>query len=368
MNSEQYDRLTCYYLSGTGNSYRAAQWLAGAAADKGTDAELVPIDDARPKEDLERGPKQLVGIYHPTHGLMPPWSMIKFLLRLPWGRGTHAAIVATRGGLPIGRLVIPGGAGLALFFPLLVLTLKGYRVRGGKGIDMPINLLSVHPGFTPGYADRAITWGQRRHRPLAEAILAGRRYWHPLNLLWELVWCLPFVLWPIFPVAYLLIGRVFMAKLMFAGTSCVGCGRCARNCPNHAIRMVDPKPKTPFWTHHCEVCMRCMGYCKFMAVQASHLWLVPVVYGTTFVTAALVQRLFVLAIGFEHEFVANTDELIALLLTWIGLILAYYLFFGLMRIRALRTMFTYTTFTRLYRRRYHAPGTKSRELTRRSKP
>ncbi|MCP4674679.1 MAG: (4Fe-4S)-binding protein, partial [Deltaproteobacteria bacterium] len=115
-----YEHLTCYFLSGTGNSYRAAQWLDEAASENGTSTELVPITDARPKEDLKAGPGQLVGIYHPTHGLMPPWSMIKFLLAMPWGRGAHAIIVPTRGALPIRPLIVPGGAGLAFFFPLLV--------------------------------------------------------------------------------------------------------------------------------------------------------------------------------------------------------------------------------------------------------
>ncbi len=361
----KYDRLTCYFLSGTGNSYRAAQWMAEAAAEKGTATELVPITDARPKEDLKSGPGQLVGIYHPTHGFMPPWSMIKFLVRMPWGRGAHAMIVATRGALPIRPLIIPGGAGLALFFPLFVLLLKGYRVRGGMGIDMPANMNNLHWGFKPKNVNHIMAWGKRRHTRLVNAVLSGRHYWHPINVLWELGWCIPFVLWPIFPIAYLLVGRVFMAKLMFAGTACRGCGKCARNCPAQAIRMVGPKPKTPFWTHHCEVCMRCAGYCKFRAVQTSHLWIIPVTYVTSFLTASSVQDLFADLFGFQLHFIGQTDELMALLLTFLSLPLIYYVFWGLQRFKPLRILFTYTTLTRLYPRRYHAPDTTSRRLTRR---
>jgi hypothetical protein len=126
-----YRRLTCYFLSGTGNSFRAARWLADAARESGTESTVIPIDRAAPRTELQAGEQQLVAIYHPSHGLMPPWSMIKFLLRLPRGRGAHAVVVATRGGIPIGKLVLPGAAGLALLFPLLVLALKGFRVRGG---------------------------------------------------------------------------------------------------------------------------------------------------------------------------------------------------------------------------------------------
>ncbi|MCP4600182.1 MAG: (4Fe-4S)-binding protein [Proteobacteria bacterium] len=362
----KYERLTCYFLSGTGNSYRAAKWMAEAAAENGATTELVPIADARPREDLESGPGQLVGIYHPTHGLMPPWSMIKFLFRMPWGHGTHAVIVATRGGIPLKPLVIPGGAGLALFFPLLILLLKGYRIQGGVGIDMPANMLNLHWGLHKKNTDHIVAWGKGRHQRLVDAVLAGKRYWHPINVLWELVWCIPFVLWPIFPVAYLLVGRVFMAKLMFADTSCRGCGKCARNCPCQAIAMVGTKPKTPFWTHHCEVCMRCMGYCKFHAIQASHLWMVPVAYGTSFLTASLIQELFATLFGRQLSLIDPAEELIAILLTFLSLPLIYYVFFGLQRFRPLRIFFTYTTLTKLYPRRYHAPETTAREMTRRS--
>ena len=358
-----YDRVTCYHLSGTGNSYRAAQWLAEEAAERGAATEVIPISRGRPSPDLQDGPGQLVGIYHPTHGLMPPWSMIKFLVRLPWGRGAHAVAVATRGGIRLGPLVIPGAAGLALFFPLLVLLVKGYRVRGGLGFDMPANVLNIHWGFHPKNVDHVIAWGRRRHQRLVDAVLSNRRYLHPINVIWELIWSAPFVLWPIFPIAYLLVGRVFMAKLMFADPSCTGCGLCARYCPVQAIKMVGPKPKTPFWTHHCEVCMRCMGYCKPQAVQASHLWAVPVLIATSFLTASWVQDQVAALVGLRIALVEPAWELIAMVLVFLCLPLIYYVFWGLLRFRPLRLFFTYTTLTKLYRRRYHAPEIKAREMT-----
>ena len=361
-----YRRAACYYLSGTGNSYLAARWLAQAAVEQGADAELIPISDARPQDDLERGPDQLVGIYHPTHGLMPPWSMIKFLIRLPMGRGSHAVVVATRGGIPLGPVVIPGAAALGLFFPMLILLLKGYSVRGGRGFDMPVNMLNLHWGMNEKHVDHVISWGKRRHQRLVDAVFSGKRYVNPLNVLWELVWCTPFVLWPVFPVAYLLVGRIFMAKLMFADTACRGCGSCARNCPNQAIVMTGMKPKTPFWTYHCEACMRCIAYCRFHAVQASHLWMVPVLYGASFLTASMVQAGIAAAFGQQVTVAVPLLELAAVLMTFLSLPVVYYLFQGLLRIRPLRTLFTYTTLTKLYSRRYHAPGVTLRDMNRRS--
>ena len=367
MTRVSYERLTCFYASGTGNSYQAAQWLGSAATSKGIASVLIPIDKATtPREDLQAGPGQLVGIYHPSHGLMPPWSMIKFLFRLPWGRGAHAVAVATRGGFPLGPLVVPGGAGLALFFPLLVLLLKGYRVRAGLGMDMPANMLNMHWGMKPHNVEKIINWGRRHHQRLVDRVLDDRRYFSAVNLLWELVWCFPFVLYPLFPIVYLLVARVFMAKIMFADRSCTGCGSCARTCPSGAITMVGPKPKTPYWTHRCEVCMRCMGYCPHKSVQASHLWLIPVIYGTSFLSATLMQNLVARVAGQKIALWTPAWELLSVLLVFLSLPLFYYVLWGMMRLKPLRTFFTYTTLTKLYPRRYGAPGTTARKLTRRS--
>ena len=362
-----YERLTTYFLSGTGNSYKAATWLVAEARGRGIASEQVPIEDARPREDLEGGEKQLVGIYHPAHGLMPPWSMIKFLLRLPRGRGAHAMVVPTRGAIPIRPVLIPGACGMALFFPMLVLMLKGYRVRGGTGIDMPVNLNMLHWGMSDENAAHIEAWGGRRHKRLVDAVLAGRTYVHPLNVLWELIWCAPFVFWPVFPLVYLVVARVFMGKLMFAGTRCTGCGLCAKNCPAGAIKMVgEKKTRVPFWTRRCESCMRCAGYCKPKAVETSHMWMALVIVGTSFICAANVEKLVEHVLGYLPGFVPWVSEPAAVLLTWPAIIVVYWLFFALQRVKPLRLLFEYTSLTRIYKRRHHAPGTTSKEMRRRS--
>lgn len=277
-------------------------------------------------------------------------------------------VVSTRGAIPIRPVLIPGACGLALFFPMLMLMLKGYRVRGGMGIDMPVNLNILHWGMNEVNVAHIEAWGGRRHSRLVNAVLSGRTYVHPLNVLWEFMWCAPFVLWPVFPLAYLVIARVFMGKMMFAGTRCRSCGKCAKNCPAGAIRMIgkNKKKRMPYWTRRCESCMRCSGYCKFNAIETSHLWMAPVIFGTSFITAATVENLITKALGYLPDFVPWISEPVAVLLTWPAIILFYWIFFTLQRIKPLRIMFEYTTLTRLYKRRHKAPGTTSRRLTRRS--
>jgi len=358
-----YERLTCYYLSGTGNSFRAAHWLAEAAEARGIATAVIPIDRAAPKEELQPGPAQLVGIYHPAHGLMPPWSMIKFLLRMPRGHGAHAAVVSTRGGIRAGRLVIPGATGLALLFPLLVLALKGFRMRAGLGIDMPINVLNVHWGLKPHNVEFIREWGRRRHTRLVDALLEGRRFFSVLNLVWETVWGVGVLwLWPVFPIAYLLVGRVTMAKIMFADVRCKGCGVCARYCPNHAIVMKGSDPYLPFWTYHCEACMRCMGYCKQRAVEASHLWLAVVIFATIPFTAEPMQRAASALFGVHLELPGLIWALAGLVPTYAAIVLLYYVFFAIQRLRPLRAALSALSWTRYFTRRYHDPETEQNQL------
>jgi ferredoxin len=350
-----YQRLTCYFLSGTGNSFRAARWLADKAQARGIANDVVPIDRAKPATELVPGPGQCVALYHPAHGLMPPWSMIKFMLKLPQGRGAHAAVLATRGGIRVGPVVLPGAAGLGLFFPWLVLALKGYRVRGVFSIDMPINLINVHWGLRPQNVDFIKAWGQRRHDRFAESVLDGARFFRPLNLLWELAW--PSVLlwlWPIFPLAYLLLGRLSMAKIMFADTRCLGCGLCAKYCPNHAIVMTGAKPKVPFWTNRCEACLRCMGYCKPRAIEASHVWLAVTIVSTSLVGAAdLARASGVPALGWQ---------LLSIPLNYVVVLLLYYVFWGMQRFRPLAVAWSHLTWTRYFSRRYHEPETRQQDM------
>jgi len=358
-----YERLTCYYLSGTGNSFRAARWLAEATEAHGVASAVIPIERAAPREELRPGPTQLVGIYHPAHGLMPPWSMIKFLIRLPLGHGAHAAVVSTRGGIRVGKLVIPGATGFALLFPLLVLALKGFRVRAGLGIDMPVNVLNLHWGLEPHNVEHIRKWGRRRHLRLVDALLRGRRFFHPVNLVWETAWA-AFALWllPVFPIAYLLAGRVSMGKIMFADTRCLGCGLCAKYCPNHAIVMIGEKPKIPFWTYHCEACMRCMGYCRQRAVEASHLWLTAVIFATLIFTADPLRRAVTALSGVRLDLPGPVWDLAGIALTFPAICLLYYVFFGMQRVRPLRVALSHLTWTRYFKRRYHDPETELKQL------
>lgn len=58
-------------------------------------------------------------------------------------------------------------------------------------------------------------------------------------------------------------------SLLHVENSCIGCGLCARQCPEKAIAMCDGKP---MWTKkQCQMCLRCLHNCPTFAIQVFRL-------------------------------------------------------------------------------------------------
>ena len=354
----RYRRAILYFLSGTGNSYRVAEWMAAELRRAGTEVRLVPIDGADPAEEIEPGAQTLVGLVGPTHGFTAPWRMLRFAMGLPRGRGVHAVCVPTRAGMKLGPLLLPGIAGSGPFLLALILALKGYRVRGAASINMPSNWTSLHTAYYAG-AVKAIS---EASRPLAEAfaarIASGRRVWFTVNNLYELLWGV--LLAPI-SFLYLLIGRFYLAKVFFANSNCNGCGLCAESCPMGAIRM---RGGRPFWRHNCESCMRCMAFCPEKAIEASQGWCAMLCYVTLLPVAHMLLRWLGGYLPFAAEIRRHVPGLlIELPYIYLVIFLAYYPLYWLTRTRFFNALFTWTTGTHYYRR-YHEPGTRLADLRR----
>jgi Pyruvate/2-oxoacid:ferredoxin oxidoreductase delta subunit len=157
------------------------------------------------------------------------------------------------------------------------------------------------------------------------------------------------------------------SKLFFADNRCNGCGLCARECPNNAIKMLGKKRPRPYWTFSCESCMHCMGYCPEEAVQAGHSWAV-ILYFITVIPFAqyLLNSLVMVLPGAETIRGTWGMNVIQYPFFLISLAAAYVLFWFLTRIPAVNAVFAYTTLTRAYRR-YHEPDTGVKELRRKTK-
>jgi Pyruvate/2-oxoacid:ferredoxin oxidoreductase delta subunit len=353
-----YRSATIYYLTGTGNSRRVATWFADAAVERGLDVQMGPMESARPEEELERSPGSLLGLLLPAHGFTAPWSMVRFAARLPWGRGMHAFVVSTRGGTKIGPCRFPGMEGTAVYLIGLLLVLRGYSLRGGRGIDMPSNWTALHSGMGQAAYDSIVGHSRPIAARFIDRILSGGRFYGSLICLAQGIALAPV------SAGYLAVGRFGLAKLFFSNQRCGGCGVCATNCPRQAIRMVGHEAKRPYWTYDCESCMRCMAYCPRQAVEASQGFGVLLFKLPGFVMAALMPAVAAFTAQWSWgNYVTGglgTRLLgipVALLTMWA----TYRLCHQLTAWRAVRVFVANATFTRFYRR-YHEPSTRLAQL------
>jgi Pyruvate/2-oxoacid:ferredoxin oxidoreductase delta subunit len=351
-----YRDATFYFFTGTGNSYRVATWLANAAQETGATVTVHPIESARPAEEIGAGEAGLLGLAMPTHGLTAPWTMLRFALRLPRRSGTHAVVVATRAGLKIGPIFVPGAEGTGTYLICLILALKGYRVRGAVGVDMPSNWIAVHPGLSPDAVAAIVARARDKVAGFTGTIFSGkRRFTGWIALLLGLIFFY-------ISLGYLLIGRFFLAKLLFASDRCTGCGLCAEHCPNQAIQMRASKShRRPYWTFRCESCMRCMAYCPTHAVEANYLLAVG-----AYLLAAAIPTAALLAWLAAHvpplAFLSGMPRWALESIYTVGILgLAYPLFHYLLGIAWVNRLITFVTPTRYYRR-YHEPETTLKDL------
>jgi Pyruvate/2-oxoacid:ferredoxin oxidoreductase delta subunit len=351
-----YQEALLYVYSGTGNSFRVAAWMAETLRATGATAIVCPIVAGISPVDEPSLRARLLAVVLPTHGFTAPWGVLRLVVRLPAGRGTEAAVVATRAGSRLGAWYTPGLEGTAAWLVALLLLLKGYNLRAVVGIDMPSNWMALHPALASHTIAGILVHARRRVGVLMTALLADRRHlrgWIPLAL--------GLLLLPV-SLGYLLIGRFFLGKLFFASNACTGCGLCANHCPNHAIRLRATRHgRRPYWTFHCESCMRCMAYCPTQAVEVSHLLALGVVWLASAVPLAtllswLTTRLPALAF---LRAVPTSISWSILLVLLIGLL--YPLFSLLLRIGWLNRLFTLLTLTHYYRR-YHEPSTTLKDL------
>jgi ferredoxin len=359
-----FDTSLLYVLSGTGNTFRVARWVEALFEKNGINTHLKFIENADLQNDFKQSGRQLTVVLFPTHGFMPPWSMIKFLFKMPRKKNAKVLSIATRGAIWIGPVKIPGAAGFANFFAALVLLFKGYDIRGFFSLDMAANMNNLHPSLSLVAVNGICKKTKRKIKFYNSRVMAGKRVLFTLNNLYEGIWAsLLFWLIPIFPIIYLIFAKTSMAKIMFANNNCVSCGMCAKTCPNHAIEMKCFFGKNrPFWNYHCENCMRCMGYCKKKAVEAGHSWALLLTFIMAVPVVAHMTTGWTNAIG---SFLGIKNYWLMLLVEALyyipALFLSYWIFWMLIRIPAVNTLFSVTTLTH-YFKRFHDPETRVKFL------
>jgi len=336
-----YSKLEIYHFSGTGNCMSAANWIGDKASANQIAVSILPID-RKQKPLLPSEKKTLTGFCYPAHGFSLPWYMLKFITRFPRARQGRKDIflLNTRAGMKLYKLFLPGLSGVAFLLPMVILFLKGYRIKGLLPLDMPSNWISLHPGIREKVVNSISNRCERQVDKFSEKILTGKTSIRPI--FWVFL-PLDIIVSPI-SLAYNLIGRFFLAKTFFASAKCNNCRICEEKCPVGAIRIVNDRP---YWQFRCESCMRCMNICPQKTINTAHLLAAGIIWGS-------------LLLPFNHDirnyltitfpvFYSTMPGLIDLTVaTFISLPLfwgIYGIFHQIVRIKMANHIFTYTSFT-----------------------
>lgn len=356
-------KIILYYYSGTGNTYRTAEWIRSAAAESGMDAEITSIEHALPLKETP-GDGVVTGYGMPVHGFTIPWKMIRFLCGIPRGGGSGAFVWATRAGAKYGPVpgYPPGVAGSSIFIAAIILKIKGYKILGMMSVNMPSNWISLHSGLRSDVVEAIIEKAKPVVRDFTQKIISGKRVLFTVNTVYESVMGL--MLLPL-SAGYLIIGRFGLAKLFFPNRKCTGCGTCAVNCPTHSIKMKGKNTQRPYWLFSCESCMRCMGYCPHNAIEASQ----PLAGFTFYLTIHLPVSAFIYSkisdyTGWDNALVTVFSFASYMAFSFSVFFLSYLILWLMSCVPVINTIFTYTTLTSIYRR-YHEPSTSLKDFQRR---
>ena len=362
MSDIPYTDVLIFFWSGTGNSFRVAAWLGEFTHEFGCNTQLKSIDAKHPDDKIPAGKGSLVGICFPTHGFTAPWHVLKFAWKLPRNNNTHAVCITTRAGLKFGRFFVPGISGSAPFVTALILRWKGYNIRGTMSVDMPSNWFSLHPIQKDESHRTIIDRARLRVERFIERIFSPAGVWLTVNNGIEMTWG---ILLSWISVAYLLIGRFFLAKLFFANQNCDGCGVCKKACSVGAIELREGDRSRPYWRYNCESCMRCAAYCPHNAVEAGHSWGV-LLYFITGVPMSVYVLSWVSSIlpGLANLEIHWIHHILDLFYFYPALFFSYYVFHNLNRIPIINTFFVRTTMTNLpFWGRYRESAARLKDLT-----
>jgi NAD-dependent dihydropyrimidine dehydrogenase PreA subunit len=343
----EYTQLVIYYFSGTGNALSAARSIAEIAKEKGVEIVLISIDRLKKIELPSAEGKRLIGFCYPTHGFNLPWIMLKFILRFPKGKSDFF-LLNTRAGMKMGRLRVRGLSGIAQHLPLLILFLKGYKIKGLIPIDLPSNWISVHPGLRPEVVSYLYDRCLKEIKAFTENLLERKSSF----ALWYFI-AIPIDLL-IFPLTlgYFIYGRFFFSKTFIAGSDCNLCRLCEQRCPTESIIIRDNRP---YWRFTCESCMRCINICPSKSIQSSHSLAALIITASTMVPITIWINSFL--VNCFPDLVAK--PIFEFLLKWPAVMAIYFLsylfIFYLMKLKFINRFFVYTSLTK-YWRRYWSPN------------
>ena len=230
------------YYTGTGNSRRAAQLLAGRLEDGIFDV-FPCLKEHRRLELQSVRPWVFVA---PTYGWQLPHVFRDLILEGDLRGSKDAYFVMTCG----------AGVGNAEHFLRQLCHQKGLTFKGLFPLVMPENYIAMFPVPDARAAKVILQKADKRLEKIVPALAEGQS--------------LP-------PVKAGLAGKamssfvnavftrgVVTAKPFRATEGCIGCGKCVRVCPRNNIVLENSRPN---WSAECIHCMACISSCPEKAIE-----------------------------------------------------------------------------------------------------
>ena len=230
-----------FYFSATGNSRHVAQRLATALGDETADiAQRVRGGDF----SLSLGPGEAVGIVCPTYFWGVPAMVADFLQQLDLPETPYLYFVTTYG-------AVTGAASMAE----RLLRQRGHSLTARFGVKMPDNWTPMFDLSDKAAVAHTNALAEPQIDAIIEKIKAAQAGDFTANKVPGFV----------ARVAHLFYDRQRGTGKFTVEPSCVGCGLCAKHCPDGAITIQDGKP---VWIKdRCQLCLGCLHRCPQFSIQ-----------------------------------------------------------------------------------------------------
>lgn len=232
-----------FYFSGTGNSKYIGRRIADDIGDS-----LYSINSALKNNEYFNDTDIDILIFSvPTYAWRIPHVVEKWIRKSSFKNGAKAYFVMNCG----------GEIGNAEKYVQKLCKDCGLEFMGCAEIVMPENYLAMFSTPTPEQGKKIIA----RAEPLIDSIITSIKSTNPLpahktNLTGKAMSSIVNVLF--YPLC------VKADKFIVDSEKCIGCGKCAAECPLNNVRIVEGKP---VWDKDCTHCMACISVCPKAAIE-----------------------------------------------------------------------------------------------------